>query len=181
MRFAATIVLVTLTACGSQPRRPPQAYPEPAPVRSDLAAGTLWSAAVDVATQARLPLGTFARESGYLAADRAPLPEPAVGEWWDCGDLPRGHAVPVWRWFDERDSLPPDSTMLAPGVVSGVVAIAIVPLGRQGATSHVRVTVSALEVRPSTGAWPQPCTSKGGFETMLAERIVARARELRAP
>jgi hypothetical protein len=178
-RFLTSILLAS--ACATV-QAPLATYSEPEPVESDLDVVTVWDAAVDAATQYHLPILTLARESGYMATDRVLLPEPAGGAWWDCGLAPDSERAP--QWYNPFDSLPVSEggRAIAPSLVSGIVAVAIVPRhGVGGMASRVRVTVSALQFEGSSNAFVVLCTSRGTFEAGFAATIVQRARELKAP
>lgn len=165
-------VLATSLLCACVAYKAPRAYPSPEPLIVEIESSSIWYAAIDVATEFQLPLVALYRESGYMSTQRILMTEPKVGAWWDCGSDDEGGRQP--DWYSPFDT---SRINLTPAPVSGFVAIAIVPNGEGGRQSQIRVVVSGLNYEGGK-EWVR-CASKGSFETMLAQKIGQRARELR--
>jgi hypothetical protein len=156
---------------------PPADYPAPEPLWVDAPQAELWRAAIDLATEMQLPISTIDAGSGYLRTDRAPLPEPARGDWWDCRQRLRSSGegdMPDWeRQMLGRTPSAEDTSRVLPGLApSGGIAVALVE--RSGRT-QLRVIVTELALGSGGG---EACRSKGAFEPHFLSAVVDRWRSL---
>lgn len=177
VRHRTLVAALAVVGCGQAAA--PVVYPSPEPLTVEAPQAEVWRAAIDVATEMKLPISTIDAGSGYLRTDPAYLPEPALGAWWDCDLGPpewTAGGMPVWeREMLGRDSPGNDDADEKPGLAPlGTIAMAF--LERSG-TTQLRLLVSDVTYRPGG----RECRSKGVFEGYFLSVVVERWRSLYHP
>lgn len=183
MRSCLPLVFASVFASCSGAATPPPVYPSPEPVTVQAPQDQIWQAAIDLATEMNFPITTIDAQSGYLRTDIARIPEPLLGEWWDCSYRPpeeSGGAMPAWeREMLERNAAEKPKEARNAGLAPlGQISLAFI--GRADGT-QLRVIVSNLHLpRPGRTAGDE-CQSKGVFEKTFASLVAERWRELYRP
>jgi hypothetical protein len=157
MRFPVRLLsALLLVGCSFTPPAPP------AP-RSSMSVnasfGKTWDAVIDVFAQRNIPIRTLERASGFVAAEVASVERVQLDQehpWADCGRPARGFPMqPTTAFYNVR--------------VKG-----------DSMRSTVQVTVNWNHI-VKVGAQPQPCSTKGVWESETETDIKARAEGNRIP
>lgn len=182
MRFSSAAAVASLVF-GCSATTPPPVYPSPEPTIVQAPQDQIWQAAIDLATEMKFPITTIDAQSGYLRTDIARIPEPRLGEWWDCSyratQESRG-AMPAWeREMLERDAEERPKEGRGAGLAPvGQISIAFIE--RTDGT-QLRVMISNLHLPRPGGTAGDECQSKGVFEKTFASLVIGRWRELYLP